>query len=54
MQYLIIEKSTDELYDVIELVNETEKLHYEKKHPSYYLEEATPEEYLLLDEDDEW
>lgn len=53
MQYLIIEKETDELFDVIQLNSDKEKLNYEKNHPEYYLEEASEEEYFL-DEGDEW
>ena len=57
MQYLIIEKETDELFDIIQLNSDKEKLNYEKNHPEYYLEEASEEaseEEYFLDEGDEW
>jgi hypothetical protein len=54
MNYLIIEKETDELIDLIDLT-EKDKLIYEKKHPEHFLEEATEEELFLDDgEGDEW
>lgn len=52
MNYLIIEKETNELFDLIEL-SDKDKIVYEKKHPKHLLELAD-ENIFINDEDDEW
>lgn len=53
MNYLIIEKETDELIDLIEL-SEKDKINYERKYPKHKLEIANSDLFLDEDEDDEW
>lgn len=53
MNYLIIERETNELIDLIEL-SEKDKLIYEKKHPKHSLELADENIFLDDSEGDEW
>lgn len=53
MNYLIIEKETEELIDLIDLSKE-DKIVYEKKHPKHLLEIADEAVFFNDEDDDEW
>ena len=54
MNFVVIDKDTDEIIDHLEDLSESEIYEYEKENPDYYILPELEDLDFLSDDDDEW